>query len=213
MNGVTGSLEQWLLDHPENIYQLPGEYGWLKIQRPWIGDDSQPIATAYISNPFSATGNFHEAYKDIDLPTLLDCAFISSTAKKKIEITPNIRAIAFSFGKGFSVNLFRTGFLFSKDPIPALDVWIGYNYFNTIGLEVSRRIMDNFPVDYVYNKLKDAQKDICEENKLTPSDCVFLATSTDSKYDHYKREDGTNRLCLSREYVKRGYGTFEFKNT
>lgn len=207
INGVTGAIEQWLLSNSGKVRQLPGEYGWLQIQRPWV-DDNLPSTTAYISNPFSATGSFHQRHLDMKLPTLLDCAFIGSTQKQRIELSPNISAVAFSFSKGFSVNLFRTGFLFSKEPIPALDVWLGFNYYNYLSMHVSRTIMDNFPVDYIYNKFRATQLEICEENNLVPSDCVFLATSSDSKYDHYKRGDGTNRLCLSREYEKRGIGTF-----
>jgi hypothetical protein len=208
INGVTGAIEQWLLDNSGNIQQLPGEYGWAKIQRPWIGDSDTPMESAYISNPFSANGSFHDMHKNIELPTLLDCAFIGTTKKNKIDITPNIKAIAFSFSKGFSVNLFRTGFLFSRDPIPALDVWLGFNYYNYASMNVADKIMDNFAVDYIYNKFRPTQLEICEENDLNPSDCVFLATSTDSKYDHYKRGDGTNRLCLAREYERRGLGSF-----
>jgi hypothetical protein len=144
VNGATGAIEQWLLDNLGNIHQLPGEYGWAKVQRPWIGDSSKPLETAYISNPFSATGSFHKLHTNIELPTLLDCAFIGSTDKKRIDITDNIKAIAFSFSKGFSVNLFRSGFLFSKDPIPALDVWLGFNYYNYVGMNVAHKIMNNF---------------------------------------------------------------------
>jgi len=207
INGVTGAIEQWLLSNPGNVQQLPGEYGWLQIQRPWV-NDNRPVNTAYVSNPFSATGCFHQRYVDIKLPTLLDCAFVGSTMKHRIELSSSISAVAFSFSKGFSVNLFRTGFLFSKEPIPAFEVWLGYNYYNYLSMHVARTIIDNFPVDYIYNKFRATQLEICEENNLIPSDCVFLATSTDSKYNHYKRGDGTNRLCLSREYEKRGIGTF-----
>ena len=72
--------------------------------------------------------------------------------------------------------------------------------------------MKNFSVDYIFNKFRPTQLEICRENNLTPSDCVFLATSTDPDYDHYKRGDGTNRICLSREYERRGLGTFNLSN-
>lgn len=208
INGVTQGIEQWLLSYSGNVKLLPGEYGWLQVQRPWVGESSGPYETAYISNPFSSNGNFHTKHESVNLPTLLDCAFVGSTAKHKINITPNISAVAFSFSKGFSLNLFRTGFLFSRTPIIPLDTWLTFNYHNQIALYIMRTVMDNFPVDYVYNKFRDTQLDICRENDLIPSDSVFLATTTDTKYDHYKRGDGTNRLCLSREFAKRGLGSF-----
>lgn len=211
INGVTGGIDQWMLDNLSNISLLSGEYGWPKVQRPWIGDNTIPIKAAYISNPFSATGSFHQLHKNIELPTFLDCAFVGSTMKKKINITENVKIIAFSLSKGFGVNLFRTGFLFSKDKIPALETWLHYNYHNMVSISVARRIIDTFPVDYTYNRFRDTQLEICREYDLNPSDCVFLATSEDPKYKKYKREDGTYRLCLSREYADRGLGTFEFK--
>jgi len=212
VNGATQAIEQWLLDHPGNIFQYPGEYGWLKIQRPWIDTSPLPFETSYISNPFSATGNFHTRHESVQLPTLLDCAFIGTTEKRKINLTPNIKSVAFSFSKGFSVNLFRTGLLFSRDPIPALEIWLGFNYHNIVAMHVMRLIMDNFPIDYVYNKFRNTQLEICNENNLTPSDSVILATSVLNEHDHWKRGDGTNRLCLSREFNKRGLGTFNLHN-
>lgn len=213
INGVTQAIEQWLLSYNGNVKLYPGEYGWLQVQRPWVGENAGPYETAYISNPFSSTGSFHNRHESTELPTLLDCAFVGSTSKHRINITPNVSAVAFSFSKGFSLNLFRTGLLFSREPIEALDTWLSFNYHNQIALYIMKTVMDNFPVDYVYNKFRSTQLDICSENDLTPSDSVFLATSTDPKYDHYKRGDGVNRLCLSREFVKRGLGSFSLSGT
>lgn len=206
--GVTTAIDQWLIDNPNKVQTFPGEYGWVSEQRKSTFDNSQTAATAYISNPFSSNGNFHTRHETLELPTFLDCAFIGTTKKNRLEITPNIKTIGFSFSKGFSVNLFRTGFVFSKNKIPALHTLMSYNYYNLSSIAVSRLLMKNFSVDYIYNKFRPTQLEICEENNLNPSDCVFLATSTDPKYDHYKRSDGTNRLCLSREYERRGLGSF-----
>jgi hypothetical protein len=210
-NGVTGAIDQWLIDNTTKVQTLIGEYGWVSEQRESTFDDTQIATSAYISNPFSATGNFHNNHKQLQLPTLLDCAFIGTTAKYRIELSSNIEQIAFSFGKGFGVNSFRTGFVFSKNKITALETLMNFNYYNLMSVSVGRILMKNFPVDYVYNKFRPTQLEICEQNNLTPSDCVFLATSTDSKYDHYKRRDGTNRICLSREYEHRGLGSFDLR--
>jgi len=206
--GVTTAIDQWLIDNPNKVQTFAGEYGWVGEQRESTFDKQQVATTAYVSNPFSATGNFHTNHETLELPTFLDCAFVGTTKKKKLEITSNIKTIAFSFSKSFSVNLFRTGFVFSKNKIPALHTLMSYNYYSLSSVAVSRLLMKNFSVDYIYNKFRPTQLEICKENDLTPSDCVFLATSTDPKYDHYKRNDGTNRLCLSREYEKRGLGSF-----
>ncbi len=206
-NGVTHALDQWLLLDSGNVSQFPGEYGWLSTQKPSIGDIAIPATRAYVSNPFSATGNYHNNC-NTELPTLLDCAFVGSTSKQKITIQDNIDTITFGFSKGFGLNLFRIGFVFSKKPIPPLETMMNFNYFNYGSMIIAGKVMDNFSVDYVYNRFRDTQLIICDENDLTPSDCVFLATTTNPAYDMYKRGDGTNRLCLSREYAKRGLGSF-----
>lgn len=210
INGATHGIDQWLIQNKDvPIQQGSGEYGWAKIQRPDIEVTNYPTGKAYISNPYSATGNFDERHLKYKVPMLLDCAFVGSTLKKKIDLTSNVEAITFSMSKGFSVNLIRAGLIFSRQPIAALESLMGFNYFNIVGLHVMNDLIKTFPVDYLHNKLKDVQADICSEYDLIPSDCVFLATSTDPKYDHWKRGNGTNRLCLSREMVKRGFGSFD----
>lgn len=206
-NGVTHALDQWLLLESGNIHQIPGEYGWLSTQKQSIGDASVSNTRAYISNPFSATGNYHNNYKS-SLPMLLDCAFVGSTSKQRMNVPTNVDTITFGFSKGFGLNLFRIGFVFSKNQIGPLNTMMNFNYFNYGSMIIADKIMNNFSVDYIYNKFRSTQVDICAENNLIPSDCVFLATSTDPVYDVYKRGDGTNRICLSREYAKRGLGSF-----
>lgn len=206
ISGITESINQWLIDYPGSVELLDGEYGWINVQRPhMIGDNT----SKYISSPFSATGDFLSTNKiESTLPTFLDCAFVGSTAKTQITIPKNVQCIAFGFSKGFGVNLFRTGFLFTRTKHKSLDTWLGPNYHNVVGMHVADKIMQNFDVDYVYNKLRSTQLQICSDNNLTPSDSVFIAKSTDVTHEYYKRGDGTFRICLSREYVMRGLGSF-----
>lgn len=210
VNGATHGIDYWLLANASSaIQQGPGEYDWARIQRPDIEITTTPSTRAYISNPYSATGNFDHRHLAYNVPMLLDCAFVGTTRKQKIELPDSVEAVTFSLSKGFSLNLFRSGFIFSKQPIKSLETLSRFNYFNYPALVVADVVLSNFEVDYVYNKLRPIQEDICYEYRLTASDCVFLATSSDPMYDHWKRGDGTNRLCLSREYAKRGLGSFD----
>ena len=204
--GITEGINQLLIDHPYSIEMMKGEYGWIGVQRPHM---MGPSTVKYVSSPFSATGDFLSNDKiESALPTFLDCAFIGSTEKRKLEIPKNVTYIAFGFSKGFGVNQFRTGFLFAREKHTSLDTWLGPNYHNLVGLHVAKKIMENFEVDYVYKKLRNIQLEICSDNNLIPSDSVFLAKSLSEEHSHYKRGDGTYRLCLAREYVRRGIGSF-----
>ena len=210
VNGATHGIDQWLIENKDSpIQQGSGEYQWAKMQRPDIEVTNYPSTRAYVSNPYSATGNFDGRHLTYNVPMLLDCAFVGATMKRKIFVGSNVEAVTFSLSKGFSLNLFRCGFIFSRQPIAALESLMSFNYFNAPSVFIMNDIIKNFAVDYVHEKLKGVQKEICDEYSLTPSDCVFLATSTNPIYDHWKRGNGTNRLCLSREMVKRGFGSFD----
>ena len=56
--------------------------------------------------------------------------------------------------------------------------------------------MKNFDIDYVWNQLKEKQKNICEKYDFIPSDSVWLATTDNPTYDKFKRGDRA-RLCLA----------------
>ena len=58
--------------------------------------------------------------------------------------------------------------------------------------------IDNFKIDYVYNKLKDDQIEVCKEMNLEPSDVIWIATTNNSEWNDYKRAN-KNRICISKE--------------
>jgi hypothetical protein len=57
-------------------------------------------------------------------------------------------------------------------------------------------LIENIPIDLVYNTLRPYQLGICNELNLTPSDVIWLATSNDPCYNKFKR-NYTNRLCVA----------------
>ena len=73
-----------------------------------------------------------------------------------------------------------------------------YRYYNYYAHQVAEKIIDNFKIDYVYNKLKDDQIEVCKEMNLEPSDVIWIATTNNSEWNDYKRAN-KNRICISKE--------------
>ena len=48
--------------------------------------------------------------------------------------------------------------------------------------------MKNFDIDYVWNQLKEKQKNICEKYDFAPSDSVWLATTDESHMINLREE-------------------------
>ena len=64
-------------------------------------------------------------------------------------------------------------------------------------VEVCIAVLSNFKIDDIYNLYKPKQLEICEEYNLTPSDCFFIANSTDEEYAVRRRQGNLARLDLS----------------
>ena len=68
-----------------------------------------------------------------------------------------------------------------------------YSYTHS---SIAEKIIANFDIDFVYNKLQQKQKEVCEKYDFTPSDSVWLASTDNSVYDKFKRGERA-RLCLA----------------
>jgi hypothetical protein len=49
----------------------------------------------------------------------------------------------------------------------------------------------------VHNRLYDEQLRVCKELNVTPSDSVWLATSTHNDWSKFRRKDNLARICLA----------------
>ena len=192
MNGITEGLNWWMAHEERSIVMDDGDYQW--VQSCLNGRE----AIKYMSVPSAIDGNMRSIPNYI--PVALDLAYVGSIGDEYIELTDNVEYAFYSFSKAFGLRNIRTGYLFSRKPIPRLDDLIHKaKYFNYYANDASELLMRRFDVDYIYNKLRLPQLDICDELNLTPSDSVWLATSDDPMYDKFKR-GGVNRICLAPFY-------------
>ena len=59
--------------------------------------------------------------------------------------------------------------------------------------------MDKYSLSYIYDKYKDSQIDICNQEGMLASETVIFGLSTDDKHKEYNRAGIINRVCLSKE--------------
>ena len=199
VNGVTDALNQWVATEKRPWQYLRGDYEYARM----IGgkgecvDDIQPDKLLYISNPACATGNVISLDK-IQNPVILDCAYVGSTAIHKIEPPVNTEQVWFSFSKGWGLIGQRSGLVFTKKPHRSLNIMKRVEAWNYTSVEICLAIIANYDIDTVYNEYKQRQLDICNEMNLTPSDCFFIANSTDEEYAKRRRSGNIARLDLSK---------------
>ena len=188
MNGITQGLDWWYDKEARSVVVYPGDYQWI-TQKSGYGK------IRYISVPSAIDGNFIDIPKDI--PTAVDLAYVGSTKVKKIDIPKKTEFVFYSLSKPFGVRNVRTGWIFTRKEDKRLDALThSAKYYNYYANSISEVIMKNFDIDYVWNRLKEKQKNICEKYDFIPSDSVWLATTDNPTYDKFKRGDRA-RLCLA----------------
>lgn len=194
INGITEGLNFWMGTSKYKIWREQGDYEWVDIS-----NNGMSPTTIYRSNPSAINGNFIDITDDN--PLALDLAYVGTTEIKKIHLNENVHTVFYSLSKPFGVNGIRTGWLFTKKRNDKLHNLIyKNNYYNYYSTAVAEEIIKNFPIDYIHKKFFVQQTKICNQFNLTPSDSVFLATSTDEKYKDYIRKD-VARLCLTEYYA------------
>lgn len=198
VNGVTDAINQWMATEHRVWQYLEGDYEFANMIN-GKGNKVKYINNTdvlYVSNPACSTGNFI-TLNDIPNPVILDCAYIGSTLKHKIEVPKNTEQIWFSFSKGWGIIGQRAGLVFSKEPHKSLHPMKTVEGWNYTSVEVALAIVQNYDIDTVASEYKPVQRRLCEEYNLQPSDCFFIATSTDKEYKVRRRIADIARLDLS----------------
>lgn len=187
VNGITEGLNYWLMQETRKIKTKVHDYAWIK--------HSDTGGVMYISCPSSIDGNYCDIPRDI--PVVLDIAHVGSTDLQKIEVTNNIEKVFFSLSKCFGLRNYRIGYYWSRSPDLMLEKLINSaKYYNYHSMGLGELLINNLDINEVYRELSSYQKNICKDLLLTPSDSVWLATTTNTDYNKFKR-GYTNRISLS----------------
>tara|TARA_R110000772_G_scaffold40435_2_gene94673 strand:+ start:132 stop:947 length:816 start_codon:yes stop_codon:yes gene_type:complete len=198
VNGVTDAINQWIATETRPWQFIEGDYEYAQM----ISNNGNKVKyinskeVLYISNPACATGNFIQI-KDISNPVILDCAYLGSTAKQKMFVPKNTEQIWFSFSKGWGLIGQRAGLVFTKEPHESLELMKNVEAWNYTSVELALLVINNFDIDTTFNMYRAQQEEICNTLNLVPSDCFFIANSTDDEYKQRRRSGSVARLDLS----------------
>lgn len=202
VNGTHNSIEQWLASETRPVYCLRGEYPYpAHLRKVNIVDTVGQIpadAVVYMSNPFSSTGNYDDRYYNIKNPVILDIAYVGTTAQHQIRLTKNTEQVFWSGSKPFGLGNFRTGYKFTRNKDVLQEQLKDTGYFNLLSVDILSIALATYSVTELNSKFGGQYSEICNRNKLTPSDSYLLAISSDSMHEHLRREDGNIRIPIGK---------------
>lgn len=213
-NGTTESFDKFYLANSKRRFRcFKGEYlyhelSWRdRFAWSYIEDDQLDINDAVIiSFPFADTGNEHISYKSLmaeceekNIPVLVDLAYYTISSGMTIDLNFDcITDITFSLSKTFPVSHARIGIRLSKvDNDDSLFVYQKNRYTNRLGAHLGLTLINNFESDYIVNRYKDRQIDICKKLNVIPSNTVLFGIGNE-QWQEYNRGTATNRLSFHR---------------
>ncbi len=218
--GTTESFSQFYLRFRENkrLRLAKGEYFynqmmkglWYKEKFAWLDEDEiKPNDVVLISVPFSNTGAVPDYLETLltecdknNVPVMLDLAYVSLSVNQEVDLTHKcIEYVVSSLSKVFPVELYRIGIRMQRKKFEDQLYVINeknYNYINVLSAYVGTKLMETYPADYIYNKYRQKQLDMCGQLNVEASPCVYFGIDTKEQFQDYNRGTPTNRLCFSR---------------
>lgn len=216
-NGTTESFDKFYIKNRTRRFRcFRGEYvyhrlTWRNSWPDWVWLDDEcldPNDAVVVSLPFSDTGDthyLHEALLDkcdaLGIPVLVDCAYFGICEGLTFNFDHKcITDITFSLSKVFPVAHARIGMRFTRtDDDDSLFVVNKIGYTNRFGPQLGLQLIQQFSPDYIYNKYKDKQLELCKTLDVTPSRTVLFGIGGD-QWAEYNRGTITNRLSFNKVY-------------
>jgi len=181
----------------------------------------------FISNPSAIHGNylakeFIKLLTDQGHKIVYDATYVGMTPPKKLDISDeNIIAVLISFSKPYGLFYYRTGFTFTRVPVPSLyaNKW----FKNILSLMIVDKIMDVYsaPNYFYFRYYKYQQQFIDEISKevewqIKPSDVFLPAHARRPEVDIPCLEKFSRnryyRLCLTPYFLDNESNLEEYKH-
>lgn len=212
--GTTGSFQSFYQIHSgRRLRVFAGEYPFHRdvfsgLGLSWAvcdGGDLEPNDFLIMSVPFSGDGNIHPslfstlyACEQMKIPVLIDCAFagLSNLILPDLSRFSCIQTICFSLSKFFNMGHFRCGFEFSKYDKGANALLANWDYGPKFSAYIGQQMMLHFPLEFLYRKYWQRQRELCNLYGLRPSDTILFGLGDDS-WKEFSRDGFANRVCLS----------------
>ena len=201
VSGITDAFNQTYAIY-NKIGIFKGEYGYHNLaMADRVTYKVSEADIIVISHPFSGDGmSSHDKIAEADklnIPIFVDCAFFGICDNVSFDFSKykNIRSVCFSLSKTFSTGLRRVGMLYTFDRYPA-HLYNEWAYPFIAGAEYHYDLLNRIDPDYMYNKYRIHQLDICRDLGLEPSDTVIFGMDKNGRYPEYQR-NGIGRVCIS----------------
>ena len=211
--GTSEGFDKFYLKHRTRRFRcFKNEYLYHKLawrdSYDWcfIEDDSLRANDALIiSMPFADTGCEHPSMRkllnqatELNVPVLIDCAYFSISEGLNFNFDyPCITDVTFSLSKTFPVAHARIGIrLTREDCDDLLFVYDKAEYTNRLGPALGLELIRKFSPEFIINKYKTKQEEICKHLKVCPSNTVLFGLADVNDYKEYNRGGNTNRLGL-----------------
>jgi hypothetical protein len=214
-NGTTEAFDKFYVKNRTRRFRcFKGEYVYHRLtwrnswpDWKWLDDEClDPNDAVVISLPFSDTGNKHSLHEELleqctekGIPVLVDCAYFGICADIDFNFNhPCITDITFSLSKVFPVAHARIGMRLTRvDDDDGLFMTNKIGYTNRLGAQLGLELISKFSPDYIFNKYRQRQQELCLEHSVTPSSTVLFGIGGES-WQEYNRGTLTNRLSFNK---------------
>jgi hypothetical protein len=219
-NGTTESFAMFYLRYREQkrLRLAKGEYFysqmmsrlWYSDRFAWLNeDDIRKGDVLLLSVPFADTGDVPYDLERLltecdekEVPVMLDFAYLNLATGFQVDVThPCIEYIVTSLSKVFPVEHFRIGMRMQRkmftDQLYVINE-DNYNYINLLSAHVGTKLMLEHGADYIFEKYRSKQKELCEKYELEVSPCVYFGIDKNNNFPLYNRGNDTNRLCFTK---------------
>lgn len=214
INGTTQCFDELYYKYSDRRLRIfRGEYAYhRRIAKSWSFLEDGPIESndyIIVSAPFCSTGDVHpkmyeaieEAYR-LKVPVAVDCAYFGTCTEFELNVDhPGIESVSFSLTKGVGLGDIRSGIRFSniedQNPISQQNA---YNHSVLGAAKVGIYMMEKFSPDFIPNKYRKIQIEVCELLGITPTKCMHLALG-DEQWSEFKVDQAYNRLGI-RELIR-----------
>lgn len=206
--GVTQSIDDLLLKHKnDRLRVFPYEYHYsMKLHKnfKFIDDSIVKGDWVLISLPFCFNGKYPENLNLIldlcynnDVPVYIDSAFYMLSYDFVLDLShPAIKEVYFSLSKSLGLGFLRTGIRFSNENYYSpIKMQNEYNYSNLMFIELGGYIIDKYDINYMLKKYKSSYEDLCQKLKLSPTNCIHIAT-TDHSIPGYLRFNNITKVGI-----------------
>jgi len=167
----------------------------------------QPNDAVVISVPFSDWGKQREDLEyylynccAMDIPVLLDFAYYPCTKNINLDLEKfsAVETITFSISKAFyGAEFLRVGMrLQREDKDDGIDVFNSVEMINRVPLSIANNLIQNFSIDYNWQKYGKIYSEVCAEHNLEETDCIMFGQGGE-EYAENNRGGKYNRVTVS----------------